>query len=734
MSIKVLRTPWRGIVDIPMSKSVAHRELIARELRSINSGHDLPDQTAFLSKNKCDDVRATAQAIRAIAAAYRDNSESVVTVDCGASGTTLRLLMPIAGALGVHTRFMMEEGLAVRPQDRLISILSGHGCDVCKNSPDGSEGRPYIEVSGHLQAGDYPVPGNISSQYISGLMFALPLIGGSSTITVTGTIESMPYIDLTVDTQRSCGVDIRSDRYTSAAEGNAAEDIRTVFSFSRAETESIGQSESIDRYDGDWSSASYFFAAMKLSGQSSVLVRGLRDDSFQGDRNIIPLLSLFDDEKSSNVQERVIDLSDVPDLAPILSVVAAGSKGITRFTGAKRLHYKESDRVVSSCSLINSIGGKTEICGENEYLVYGYAGEEQTAGCRADRFLPGGTVDSFNDHRIAMAAAVASFICEDGPVIRDEGCVSKSYPGFFEVIEGLGARLVRSSGDTVTAADREPASDDEKSHDGNSRCRVIDFHTHIFNDTLAAIAFPKLKVDAEAFYTPVHNMTRSALLKCMDDYGVDMSVVLPVITKRKQVEPVNIWALSQASERIMPFGGIYPDSDDWKEQIDYVCSLGLRGLKFHAEYQEFVLDEPRMLRIYDYALSKGLILIHHSGFDPAYPEPYRSSPKRYAHMVDELKGGVIVAAHLGGSRQWDDVERYLVGKNIYLDTSMGLQYYPNEQFMRIVRGHGADRILFATDSPWTGADRELSILRGLPLTDEEREKILHLNAERLLHI
>lgn len=721
MSIKVLRTPWRGTVDIPMSKSVAHRELIARELCTLYAGATLPDQSVILSRNRCDDVRATAEGIRTIVSSYRNGVCETVTVDCGASGTTLRLLMPIAGALGVSTRFMMDEGLAVRPQERLISLLSDHGCSVLRSAADCSGSKPYIDVNGRLIPGDYQVPGNISSQYISGLMFALPLAPGESTVTVSGNIESMPYIDLTIDTQKHCGIAITSDRYPKDLSDDPSEEVKTVFSFERMSADCTLVSGDPDLYDGDWSSAAFFFAAMKLSEDSSVLIRGLKDDSFQGDRNIVPLLSRFDDEQSMD-GERVIDLSDVPDLAPILSVVAAGSIGVTRFTGAKRLHYKESDRVVSTCALIDSIGGKTEICGENEYLVYGYSASAEPQGCRTGRFLPGGTVDSFNDHRIAMAAAVAAFICEGGVIINDEGCVSKSYPGFFEVIRGLGA------------IDQRSVSADTHTSKAGNRYRVIDFHTHIFNDKLAAIAFPKLKVDAEAFYTPVHDMTRAGLLGCMDKYGVDLSVILPVITKRKQVEPVNLWALSQASQRIMPFGGIYPGADDWKEQIDYVCRLGLRGLKFHAEYQEFVLDEPRMLRIYDHALSKGLIIIHHSGFDPAYPAPYRSSPQRYAHMLDELKGGVIIASHLGGSRQWDDVEKYLVGKNIYLDTSMGLQYYPNEQFMRIVRAHGADRILFATDSPWTGADKELAILRGLPLTDEEMEKILHLNAERLLHI
>lgn len=712
MSVKIYNAPWRGTVDIPMSKSVAHRVLIARELDRITLQCPAPDQSEILDRNACDDVRMTAAGIRNIVTAYcSGEAGKAISVDCKASGTTLRFLMPVAAALGVHTRFIMDEGLAVRPHDQLLSIITAHGCTVRReNSPE-----YCFELCGKLQPGDFTVPGNISSQYISGLMYALPLLDGESTISVVGRIESMPYIEMTIDVLKQHGVSFKPTEMVDGDTLSNPDLTKTVYSFARSD-----DVHETDGFDGDWSAAAYFFAAMKLSKNSSVLVRGLKDDSCQGDRRIISLLGQFDDNESAC---RTIDISDVPDLAPVLSVAAAGSEGITVFTGARRLHYKESDRVESIAALINGIGGKVEITSEDEFTVYGHAG-----------WYHGGTVESFRDHRIAMAAAVASLICEGGLVINGEDCVSKSYPGFFDVIERLGAGICRDgelSGSSHVSSVKDLSSL-ETGTDTGKGYKVIDFHTHIFNDELAARAFPLLKKDAEEFYTPVHDMKKSSLLARMDEYGVDMSVIHPVITKRKQVEPVNLWALSQASSRLMPFGGIYPNADDWKEQIDYVRGLGLKGLKFHCEYQDFVIDDPRMLKIYDYALSKGLIIIHHAGFDPAYPAPYRSSPERFAHIADELRGGVIIAAHLGGSRQWDDVEKYLVGKNIYLDTSMGLQYYPSEQFLRIVKAHGASKMLFATDSPWTGADRELEILLSLPLTEQEREMILHLNAEMLL--
>jgi len=316
---------------------------------------------------------------------------------------------------------------------------------------------------------------------------------------------------------------------------------------------------------------------------------------------------------------------------------------------------------------------------------------------------------------------------------------------------------------------------------------IIDFHTHVFPDQLAARALAALTGTGTNPYIPVHDCTVAGLLETMDNWSIDASVVLPVVTKATQVTKTNEWAASICSDRIVSFGGIYPNSDDYKKDIDHAVELGLKGLKFHAEYQDFLVDDDRMLKVYDYALSKGLILLHHAGFDPDFLPPFNSSPKQFARVVkllglgcrsgsggsggsgsggrgsgsdsggcgseggngtesgswsvDESGGGsgswskgVIIAAHLGGHDQWDDVEEYLVGTSIYLDTSMGFEYYPTEQFLRIVKNHGADKILFATDSPWSNAGAEIECLKNLPLSDAEKALILGENAKRLLGI
>ena len=261
---------------------------------------------------------------------------------------------------------------------------------------------------------------------------------------------------------------------------------------------------------------------------------------------------------------------------------------------------------------------------------------------------------------------------------------------------------------------------------------IIDIHTHIFPDELAQKAIHGLLAEASNEYPPVNDGTLSGLMKNMDAWGIDISVVQPVITKQSQTKGVNEWAASINSDRLICFGGIYPHTDDYKRDIDFVVGLGLKGLKFHAEYQNFVLDDDRMLRIYDYALDKGLILLHHAGFNPGFPAPFKSTPQQFAFIASKLRGGIIIAAHLGGHDQWDDVETYLAGSSIYLDTSMGFEYFPHDQFLRIVKKHGADKILFGSDAPWSSAQAEINHLKSMPLPEEDIHNILSGNARKIL--
>jgi len=266
---------------------------------------------------------------------------------------------------------------------------------------------------------------------------------------------------------------------------------------------------------------------------------------------------------------------------------------------------------------------------------------------------------------------------------------------------------------------------------------IIDFHTHIFPDELAFRALDKMSSAINHIYAMQSDGTLGGLLANMDAWGIDVSVVQPVITSPSQFHTINTWAQSICSDRIVSFGAIYPHLDDLdacKRDIDFIVQLGLKGLKFHPEFQEFIVDDALMLRVYDYALSNGLILLFHAGADPGFTPPFRSNPKRFAHIMQAMPGGTIIAAHLGGHAQWDDVEQYLVGTEIYLDTSMGFEFYPHAQFLRIVQNHGAQKILFGADSPWSNAASEIAILESLALDLEAKTAILGGNAQRILRL
>jgi predicted TIM-barrel fold metal-dependent hydrolase len=263
---------------------------------------------------------------------------------------------------------------------------------------------------------------------------------------------------------------------------------------------------------------------------------------------------------------------------------------------------------------------------------------------------------------------------------------------------------------------------------------IIDFHTHVFPDKLAPKAMTTLLSCLDDSFKTAHDGTVTGLLERMDEWDIDVSVIQPVVTKPSQVKTTNEWVRSICSDRIVGFGGIYPHTDTYKKDIDYVSELGLKGLKFHAEYQNFVLDDKQMLRIYDYSLSKGLILLHHGGYDPEFQPPFKTSPQQFVNVSRAMQGGIIIAAHLGGCAQWDDVEEYLAGSSIYLDTSLGFEYFSHEQFLRIVQKHGSDKIVFASDSPWSHAKAEIESLKALPLSGQDIDAILGGNAKRLLNI
>ena len=401
--MKAVLAPSRlaGTIPAIASKSQAHRLLICAALADKPTTIACPTTSA--------DIDATADCLRALGADIRyENGVFAVTpirtvpdrplLDCGESGSTLRFLLPVVCALGARAEIRMHGRLPERPLSPLWEELCAHGAVLSRPAPDA------IAVDGQLQPGDYTIAANVSSQFISGLLFALPLLDGGSTITLTGTLESAAYITMTVRALALFGTDCPfADRtYAVPAIGRYA-------------------SPGTVAVEGDWSNAAFWVVADHLCG-GTVTVTGLDPDSPQGDRAVVALAERI---AAGNA---VVDCQDVPDLVPVLSVLAAVSPGRTEFINAGRLRIKESDRLAVTAGLLTALGG--DVQEQPDGLVI--TGKER---------LTGGAVDSANDHRIAMSAAVASLACEGSVTITGAQAVNKSYPAFWKDFARLGGRV-----------------------------------------------------------------------------------------------------------------------------------------------------------------------------------------------------------------------------------------------------------------------------------------------------
>ncbi len=371
-----------GTVTAPPSKSMAHRMLICAALADKSIKLICPESSR--------DIDATVDCLNALGAIIRRTEAGftirpirklppIATLKCGESGSTLRFLLPIVGALGVDSIFTMEGRLPERPLSPLWEEMERMGCHLTRPTAH------TIHCTGKLRAGQYTIDGGVSSQFISGLLLALPLMGNSR-LEITGQVQSRPYIDMT-------------------------QAVMTLFQGDYPKEMTV---------EGDWSSAAFWLAANALG--SRISVEGLEACSLQGDRAIADLLPLLQDKIT-------ISAADIPDLVPILAVVAAVNKGAV-LTDIARLRLKESDRVASVIALLESLGGKAEAT-ENSLTIHGTG-------------LQGGTADACGDHRIAMAAAIAATVCKEPVTVLGAECVSKSYPRFWEEYEKLGGNYGKS--------------------------------------------------------------------------------------------------------------------------------------------------------------------------------------------------------------------------------------------------------------------------------------------------
>lgn len=264
---------------------------------------------------------------------------------------------------------------------------------------------------------------------------------------------------------------------------------------------------------------------------------------------------------------------------------------------------------------------------------------------------------------------------------------------------------------------------------------VIDFHTHIFPDAIAAKTIAAL--ENKAGIQAAADGTLDGLLASMERAGVDLSVIMPVVTKPSQFDSINAFAASvneKYAGRLLSFGGIHPDCDNYKEKLDTIKSMGLPGIKLHPDYQGVMIDDVRYMNIIEYASEIGLIILTHAGIDIGIPEPVHCPPDRMRKVVDKIRPEKMILAHYGGWKQWEEVYEYLAGENVYLDTSFTFDYIERELVLKILEKHGPEKLLFATDSPWSDAVQGIAYVRSLPLEPDTIEDILSNNAKKLLNL
>ncbi len=420
MDISITPHALSGSIESVPSKSRAHRLLICGALSD--------GENELCIRTVSRDIEATLDCLRSLGstiektdAGYKflpfSHTTDSAILPCGESGSTLRFLLPVAGALGKDAIFALSGRLPERPIGPLSEALTAHGMKITRLA------NGNLSVSGTLQSGAYSLRSDISSQFISGLLFALPLLSGDSTLTLSGKIESAPYVAMTEAALKESGIDFEKCENTYYIPGG--QQYRPPARIN---------------VEGDWSGAAFFLVAGAISGP--VKISGLSHTSLQGDKEIINILKAFGAKCTTEkdgitvspgpLLGQTVDASQIPDLVPIVAVLGAAAKGRTEITGALRLRLKESDRLKTVSAMLSALGGKITETADGLIIEGGMP-------------LPGGTVDSAGDHRIAMSGAIASLLSKGNVVIQGAECVEKSYPNFWEHFAILGGMLERSA-------------------------------------------------------------------------------------------------------------------------------------------------------------------------------------------------------------------------------------------------------------------------------------------------
>lgn len=402
MNIRIRPVPLHGAVTPPPSKSQAHRLILCAALAE---GRSIIRNLAFSQ-----DIRATLGCVSALGASWTEQESGVIAVngiggreftgalphlDCGESGSTLRFLIPVALAVAGGAEFSGRGRLMQRPQKPYFDLFDQMGIKY-------EQKDDRLRVEGRLRAGEYRMAGNVSSQFFTGLLYALPLLEGQSQIIPTTALESEDYIRMTIQAQKLAGLSVEElPGGGYAVQGQCYRPMDVAV-------------------EADWSQAGFWYAAKNLG--SDLTICGMDEQSLQGDRRIAEFAALLGREG-----DREIDASQCPDLVPPLAAMAALRRGDCRITGAARLRIKESDRLSAVTAALNAMGARVEEFPE-ELLIHG-----------AGSLKGGAVIDCCNDHRIAMMCAVAATRAKGGEtVLQGAECVRKSYPDFWQVYRALG--------------------------------------------------------------------------------------------------------------------------------------------------------------------------------------------------------------------------------------------------------------------------------------------------------
>lgn len=406
MDIKITPSALSGSIEGIASKSFAHRALICAALAK--------GRSKIKINTTSEDIEATVSCLRSLGAEITicgsDYEITPIvsipeksTVDCRESGSTIRFLLPVICALGVETEIQGSGRLPERPLSPLKEELVRAGASISDSFP--------LKVSGKIDCGEYTLRGDVSSQFVTGLSLALSVLDGKSRINLLPPVESRPYIDITLDVLKIFGADITEENNTFYINGGSLSGCDYTV-------------------EADWSNAAFWLC-------SGVEISSLNPDSVQGDKAIIDVLRSMGADITqngssfranlSNLHGAEVDASQIPDAVPVIAAVAATANGKTVIYNAQRLRLKESDRLQAVTAMLTSLGA--DITETDDGLIIN--GKE---------FLSGGETDSFGDHRIAMAAAVASTKCKNDVIIRNAQAVNKSYPEFFNDFNSIGGK------------------------------------------------------------------------------------------------------------------------------------------------------------------------------------------------------------------------------------------------------------------------------------------------------